>query len=58
MTKVINCKDLGFDCDAVVRAESTEEALNMVAGHAKQVHDMDTVSPELVDRVKRVMREE
>jgi predicted small metal-binding protein len=58
MTKVVNCRDLGFDCEAVVRAESAEQALQMVAQHAKEVHGMDEVPPEVVKKVHEVMLEE
>ena len=58
MTKVVNCRDLGFDCDGVVRAESAEEALQMVAQHAKEVHGIDEVPPEVVEKVHEVMLEE
>ena len=58
MTKVVNCRDLGFDCEGVVRAESAEEALQMVAQHAKEVHGMDDVPPEVVEKVHEVMLEE
>jgi predicted small metal-binding protein len=58
MTKVVNCRDLGFDCDGVVRAESAEEALELVAQHAKEVHSMDEVPPEVVEKVHEVMLEE
>ncbi len=55
MTKVVNCRDLGFDCDGVVRADTEEEAIQMVAQHAKDVHGMDEVPPEVVVKVKEVM---
>lgn len=58
MTKVVNCRDIGFDCDGVVRAESEEETLQLVAEHAKSVHGLETVSPEVVDKVMSVMRDE
>ena len=58
MTKVVNCRDLGFDCEGVIRAESAEEALQMVAQHAKEVHGMDEVPPEVVEKVHQVMLEE
>lgn len=58
MTKVVDCRDLGFDCDGVVRAETEEEALQQVAQHAKDVHDISEVTPELADQVREVMREE
>ncbi|MDH4103994.1 MAG: DUF1059 domain-containing protein [Thermoleophilia bacterium] len=58
MTKVVNCRDVGFDCDGVVRAESEEETLQLVAEHAKSAHGLETVSPEVVDKVMSVMRDE
>ncbi len=58
MTKVVHCRDLGFDCDGVVRAETEEEAIQQVAAHAQSVHEMETVPPELADQVREVMRDE
>ncbi|MCK5319044.1 MAG: DUF1059 domain-containing protein [Anaerolineales bacterium] len=58
MTKVVNCRDVGFDCEGVIRAETEEEALKLVAEHAKEVHGMQEVSPEVVEKVRSVMRDE
>ena len=58
MTKVVHCRDVGFDCDGVIRAESEAEALAQVAVHAKQVHGIEAVPPEVVEKVRAVMREE
>lgn len=58
MTKVVHCRDVGFDCDGVVRAESEEEAMRMVAEHAKDVHNIERVPPEVAQRVREVIREE
>lgn len=58
MTKVVRCRDVGFDCDGVVRAETEEEVLHQVAAHAKAVHNLDEVTDEIVERVRSVMREE
>lgn len=58
MAKVVNCRDVGFDCDAVVRAETEEEALAQVAAHAKTVHNLETVTDEIVEQVRSVMRDE
>ena len=58
MTKVVRCRDVGFDCDGVVRAETEEEALKQVAAHAKAVHNVETVSEEVIEKVKKVMRDE
>ena len=40
MAKELRCRDVGPDCDAVVRAESDEEVLVQVADHAKSIHGM------------------
>jgi predicted small metal-binding protein len=57
MAKVINCKDVGFDCEGVVRAETAEEALQMAAAHAKEVHGIQEITADIVEKVKAVMRE-
>lgn len=57
MEKVIHCREVGFDCGGVIRAKTEEEALQMAAQHARQVHNVE-VTPEVVEKVKSVMREE
>ncbi len=58
MAKVIHCRDVGYDCDGVIRAETEEEALKMVAEHAKTAHGLEEVTPAVVEQVKAVMRDE
>jgi predicted small metal-binding protein len=40
MTKKINCRDVGPDCDVVVTADSEDEIVAQVQQHAKDVHGM------------------
>jgi predicted small metal-binding protein len=40
----LRCRDIGFDCDAVVHADTDEEILAQAAAHAKQVHDVDVTA--------------
>jgi predicted small metal-binding protein len=58
MTKTVYCRDVGFDCEAVVRAETEEDALRQVAEHAQTVHNLSEVSDEVVQKVRSVMRDE
>jgi len=58
MTKVIRCKDVGFDCPEEIRAPNEEEALRMAAEHARAVHGVEEVPPEVVAKVKEVMHDE
>jgi predicted small metal-binding protein len=36
MTKVVHCRDVGFDCDSVVRAETGDKAMQLVAAYAEE----------------------
>ncbi len=58
MTLVVRCRDVGFDCEGVVKAETEEELLATVAAHAQTVHDVKEITPELVAKVKSVVRQE
>jgi predicted small metal-binding protein len=58
MKKVIHCKDVGFDCDGVIRADTEKEALQQAAKHASEVHGVTDISPEIVEKIKSVMQEE
>ena len=58
MTYVVNCRDVGFDCDGVVRAETVDQVLQQVADHAKTTHGLNEVTDEIVAKVKSVIREE
>ncbi len=57
MAKMLRCRDVGVDCDAVIRAETEEELMRKVAEHAKTVHGMSEVSAELAAKVKAAIKE-
>ncbi|OCX51254.1 DUF1059 domain-containing protein [Mucilaginibacter sp. PPCGB 2223] len=54
--KTLNCADAGFDCKAVVTAETTEEVLAQAAEHARTVHGTN-VTPEMAEQIKTLIRE-
>jgi predicted small metal-binding protein len=58
MEKVIRCRDVGFDCDGVIKAKTEKEALTLAADHARTVHGVKEITPEIVDKIKAVMTEE
>ena len=58
MTLVLNCRDIGFDCDGVIRAETEEEILQQAAEHAASVHGVDSISPEMTEDIRSKIREE
>ncbi len=57
MAKQVSCADVGNDCDFTAWAETEEELMELVAAHAKHVHGMDQVPPELAERLRAVVRE-
>ncbi len=58
MDKVFRCRDLGLDCDAVLRASTEDEILKQAAEHAQAVHDMKEIPAEVVAKVRSAIREE
>ena len=56
--KVLRCRDVGFDCDTVMRAETEEKVLQQAAEHAKSAHDLNEISEEAVAKVRTVIRDE
>lgn len=55
--KTLHCSDAGFDCTAVVKANSDEEVLNIAAKHAQEVHGV-AVTPEMAAQIKTLIKEE
>lgn len=57
MAKMLRCRDVGVDCDGVIRAETEEELMGKVAEHAKTAHGITEISPELAAKVKAAIQE-
>ena len=58
MAKVLRCSDVGFECDAVIHAETEEEVLKQAAEHARTVHNLQEMTEEVVEKVRGVIRDE
>ena len=54
--KIVRCRDLGFDCDQEIRAESEEEVLRQAAEHTQTVHGVK-VTPEMAAQVQSHIRD-
>ena len=52
MTKELKCADAGFDCDAVVHADTEEEVMAQVATHARDVHGMDQIDDATAEKIR------
>jgi predicted small metal-binding protein len=49
--KIIRCRDLGFECDQKILAESQEEVVRQATEHAHTVHGVQ-ITPELIAQVQ------
>lgn len=58
MAKLLRCRDLGFDCEGELRADSEEEILAQAAHHAREHHGVEEVSDRLVEDILATIRQE
>lgn len=58
MERVIHCRDLGFDCDGIIRAQTEKEAIQRAVDHAQKAHGMGELSPEIESQLKSLIKEE
>jgi predicted small metal-binding protein len=58
VAKVINCSDLGSDCEFAARGETLEEVLAVGPEHAKEAHGISEITPKILERVKQALRDE
>ncbi len=55
--KTLHCADAGFDCKAVLKANTDEEILAGAAEHALTVHGV-SVTAEMAEQIKGLIKEE
>jgi predicted small metal-binding protein len=58
MAKVLHCADVGMNCSFVARGETEEEVLKQAAPHAKEVHKMDSIPPEVLQKIRQSIKDE
>jgi len=58
MAKIVRCREVGVDCDFEARGETEQEVLNKAAEHGRTAHGMQTLSPELVAKVRAAIHDE
>jgi len=58
MAKIVNCRDVGVDCDFVALGETEEEVLQQCAEPARTAHGMNEISPELAAKVRAAIRDQ
>jgi predicted small metal-binding protein len=54
--KELRCSDVGFTCDAVVRADNEDEVLRQGAEHARKAHGIEKFDDATVQRIRSKIR--
>jgi predicted small metal-binding protein len=54
--KELRCRELGFDCDAVVTGETVDEVMAQAGPHAKEAHGVN-VTPEMAGQIKTLVHD-
>jgi predicted small metal-binding protein len=50
------CKDIGMACEFKTNAPTEAELMTKIAEHAKTVHKMDTVPPDVMAKIKKAIK--
>jgi len=58
MAKVLRCREVGVDCDFEAKGNSVEEIMQQAERHAKEAHGMDSIPPDLVEKVQKAIHDE
>jgi predicted small metal-binding protein len=58
MSKVLKCREVGIDCDFEARGATEAEIMSQAAAHAKSVHHIDEIPPELAQKVQAAIHDE
>jgi predicted small metal-binding protein len=55
--KELRCKDVGFDCQGVIRANSEDDLLKQAAEHARKDHGLTNLDAATIAKIKSKVRE-
>ena len=50
------CKDTGIKCAFEVKTENQDELMPIIALHAEKSHNMKTIPPDLMEKVKKAIK--
>ncbi len=56
--KVLNCRDVGADCDFQARGRTTNEVLKKAGAHAMKAHNVKKVTKDFLESWRGKVRDE
>ena len=57
MPKSLNCRDVGMNCDWRTQGQTEDEVMKKAGEHAKNVHKMNAITPDLERKVRGAIRD-
>ena len=58
MGKTLACKDVGVDCDVVIKGKDEADILRQAAEHAKGCHNNIKITPEVQKKLIAAIKED
>ena len=58
MGKTLACKDVGVDCDFVIKGKDEADVLRQAAEHAKGCHHDVQMTPQVQAKIRAAIRED
>ena len=58
MGKMLACKDVGVDCDFVIKGKDEADVLRQAAEHAKGCHNNIQMTPEVQAKIRAAIKSE
>jgi predicted small metal-binding protein len=58
MPKTMSCRDVGFDCGFVAKGETEQDILEQASDHARSVHNINEITPEIAEKVRATIKDE
>ena len=58
MAKIVHCRDLGRECDFLVRELTDDELVEKMAAHLSRIHSVKALSPDEREQIRSVIRDE
>ena len=58
MGKTLACKDVGVDCDVVIKGTDEADVLRQAAEHAKGCHHNVQMTPQVQAKIRAAIRED
>jgi predicted small metal-binding protein len=56
MAKVLRCDDFVPGCAAIIEGKDDKEVMQKATEHAKTMHSMTTIPPEVASKVQQAIR--